>query len=1138
MAALNKNSAGDKAGNYYTSSGATPQACATDLYGVPVSTDISQPYLCPASSAAQGNSQSNSGPFTASGAGSLGPVASNRVWTPFAAWNNNTAALPLPHTIKAGVDGFMFSVPPVFNYGHNYEPQLPYAVPAPPPPQYYGNSQSDFSVAPATSPTAPVSFTLPADDSTPLTQLEGFSDWAATIKLAAATAEMDLTFANGSPLAFLAFNTQYAYFRYTTSNPVPQFWFPRGFAGTTPAGVNIQLGGASPVTQTTDLSVEVTINGASASVSYTTSVNQTLEEIAAGLQQACLANSQFTALVNIGAVVQSGASWQFLLTAVQAGVTLAPGDVAVNPTGGAQTILIPIPAPAAPSNPAGAIVGISLNGQANGASTSLPYNSSYALVAPAGAVWTQEAGGAALVCDLSGTGGLNTIIIVAMPSLPADAYTNYFAPDTGAAALLQSCWEMMAPYAYGCPRHVSNGLDDGTGTQIGPNDGQTFTPQVNAANGKLQVTTEFSYNLSYPAGQPEGASGTLFGLFPHQWRAYANNTATLLASDGQELVYQTVMGLLKLGGGGGTPGTPAFSTTYDAFPGILAALPNTAALTGTESFNVYDYPSPTAGTVNPQTLSNQMTQDAVSPVWSASFSGAAQSQGSAAQNAFIPVPPVWQQNWGLNSYDWGKYVGGLADLIQPAHLLNNTPARESAIRQLNAQLGQWLSGALLYADGQTSFPPGVEPWQTAQGNTVFAGSGGVNINQQFLYYDQQWSTFIPYPTAYYADTLINDHHFHYGYWLRAAAQLALAQAMGLDPDNDAGTFIANYGATVNLIVKDLANPRRGDQGAIGDSGASFPSGPATPFMRYFDPYFGHSWASGLPVNILNQESLSEAMSAWTGVTMWGELTGDTNMRNLGLWMYTQEMFSFYEYWMDCAQNASSASTLFPAGSPKNITASGYLTNIQGAMPTADLGFCTQTYNSYLELTSDFGIDPLFLTGIEWLPFHGGSLYLSSSDPAVNATLNAVFAWAQGNSEYQWNHKGALTYYQPTYFAVTWEPVAWNFAALIGAGNAETLWNALEQAVGSPGGNVSGSGWKPLGGESVSFSYYWIQTLCALGTRDASVTADSPFAVKFNNGSVATYVIWNLSGAVIPQVAFSDGHQVNDVGPYSLSVTTG
>src|SRR5262249_37826349 len=215
----------------------------------------------------------------------------------------------------------------------------------------------------------------------------------------------------------------------------------------------------------------------------------------------------------------------------------------------------------------------------------------------------------------------------------------------------------------------------------------------------------------------------------------------------------------------------------------------------------------------------------------------------------------------------------------------------AAIRQLNAQLGQWLSSGLVYADATTPFPAGVAPWQHGQLNLpTFSGDQGLLSNQQFLYYDQQWSTMIPYPTGYYADTSINDHHFHYGYWLRAAAQLALAQARGDDPDNKAaGTFINNYGATVNLIIKDIANPLRVDTGAIGASGKAFPGGPAMPFLRYMDGYSGHSWASGLTVNVIDQESVSEAISAWTGVIMWGEVTKDAGIRDLGIWMYAHEM---------------------------------------------------------------------------------------------------------------------------------------------------------------------------------------------------------------------------------------------------------
>ncbi|HEY0406424.1 MAG TPA: glycosyl hydrolase [Pyrinomonadaceae bacterium] len=1297
MANLTKNSAGDNAGHYYTGT-------AEDLGSVTVPAGIGNSgYLCPGSPA-PGNATPNFGPFKGAGysAANLGPVGSNKVWTPFAAWNQQQTVLPLPHTIQANPNGFQFSNPPVFNSGNNYTAQLPNDN-TQPPAQYYGNSQSDFIVAPSNSGTQPPStpFPLPTDPanaSTPFTELEGFSDWAATVSLANAAQEsMQLTFANGSPLAFLEFNTEFAWLQPSTAAPLaflspynlPQVvlppqtpgcpgtspcvvfgggpptyavgesypitwlslgvgnsalldlyfitpnsqtliasaipndglytwkpdasqvtgqntftgrfwlaqtgqvppavtganaqsinfavvsstselpsnqpslanaqqppantlfgaqylndaqiplasWFPQGYAVQTPASAQILVGGPAAISIFNELSV--TFGGQTAS--YTTQAGDTNESAAHKLQLAC--QQTFTTL-NVSAVQASGQNHFFLLSN-QSGAPLTTGSVTVSPTAGSptiQTVLIASNQASSINNPPGEIVGLTITGVAAATSASGSYyQSSYLLIAPPGSQWTFQSGGANLVCQFpaatppAAQGG--TIIIVAMPQISAEAYADYNTPATGAAALLQSYWSVMSPFAYGCPRHLdNNNQDDGTGTQFGPNKGQQFTPQVTTANGKTTVTTTFACNLTYPLGQPDGAKGTLFGLFPHQWRAYARNTATLLNAGANDLAYQTVAGMLKLCGG------EEFSTTYD-FPGLLAALPNVAALNGKEAFKVYDYPSQTAQTVNAMTLSDQLTQDASMPVWSANNFGANTPGGgsTSAQNAFIPAPPSFQQKWGVDSYDWGKIVGGIGDLIQPAFLLGNNGAGQAAISQLNAQLGQWLSGALIYADDLTPFPPGVLTWQTAQGNTSLAGSTGLNSGQQFLYYDSQWATFIPYPTAYYADTNINDHHFHYGYWLRAAAQLALAQALSQDPNNAAGTFISNYGATINLIIKDIANPLRGDQGAAGASALSFPGGPATPFLRYFDGYFGHSWASGLALNILNQESLSEAMSAWTGVIMWGELTGDTSMRDLGIWMYTQEMFSFYEYWMDCAQNAASGSALFPAGSPANIVGDAYAQSINGGAATATLGFCTQVYNSYLELTSDFGMDPLYLTGIQWLPFHGGSLYLSSTDAAVNSTLQAVFNWAQSNSQSQWgptNNGATLPFYQPTPFAVTWEPVAWNHAATIGIDTADHLWSGLEQAVGSSGTATVGDGWKPLGGEAISYSYYWIYNICALGSRDATVSADYPFAVKFINGATSTsYVVSNLTSAPLT-VNFSDGKVVSKVAPYNTEVVSG
>jgi hypothetical protein len=1256
---LSKNSSGDAAGHYYTAPGATPDERYENFKALqaPVLLGYNN-YNCPA--------DVNHGPFIGEACqNDVGPIATNKPWTPFAATNQFPGALPLPLTIDSTVEGFKFSTPPVFNFGGKaYWPTLPEKsgqLAA----QYYGNAQNDFRVAPASKKNGniyePAKFEIPNDPTKPFARLEGFSDWAASAGLTsdASGQSMTVTFATGSPLAFITFdqNTDYGCFSLSRlPDTPPRSWYPEGYKCESPAGVNIELGGADIIGEDNHPNLTLRIRvGAKETpvVSCPVRKGDKKEDIANRLRAACQSNSDFTALLDVGDVqaleISKGIfDFEFLLSPKDSSITLTQDDVTASPTKDHQAVLIPKTQPATFVNPPEKEnkVGITITyvyKRSEEEPKNGKYHASYALIAPAGAKWVFDAL-QQLVCDFTNARAeTKTVIAVAMPTVAEDAYKNYDNLEYGAAVLLRRFWQEMQPYAYGCPRHLTNGKDDGTGTRFGPNAGNRFTPQVKSENGKTTVTTEFHYNLTYPAGRPQDAGGTLFCLFPHQWRSYANNTANIFDREyHREFVYWTNAGPLMLAGGGATPGEPAFTTTY-TFPGILAGLPNAAGLNGTESFKVYNYPSTQAGPNNTtdQTLKSQLVQDANTPVW------AADTSKSGNPRAFIPVPPTHQQRFSLDSYNWGKLVGLVGDLIPSAVLLGGTgaDALKAAIRQLNAQLGQWLSGALIYADTKTDFPPGVGPWQKDQGNSTFADPStssdatGLLPNQQFLFYDQQWATLIPYPTGYDADTLINDHHFHFGYWLRAAAQLALAQAQNLDPDNGPGTFIKNYGATVNLIIKDIANPLRGDQGAVSADARIFPNGPAMPFMRYFDGYFGHSWASGLRVNVIDQESVSEAMSAWTGVILWGELTSDLQMRDLGIWMYTQEMVSFYEYWMDCAQFRQKESTYFPSGSAETVVGQEYNDAIKGGLNSGYVRFFCHVFNGYRQLTTYFGWEPVYMAGIQWLPFHGGSLYLNTSDSAIQTTLGWVWKWCFLNSKFLWDNYiaqsplvsitsaqeieafvtelnasvnadqpgkrvtealrddfakiayplptkddedkdnarvqvakekdngwivtsfggiiysvvqaeksldiyGSIDAYRPTLFRTAWEPVAWQALAAIDPNrdqvvvdndllSAQEIWAELEKAVGSPGDpNIYGKGWTPLTGQAVSYSYYWIYNICAFGVRDANVSADYPFAVKFLSKGKPNYVVWNLTSTP-KTVIFSDGAKVLDVQPYNV-----
>ena len=75
--------------------------------------------------------------------------------------------------------------------------------------------------------------------------------------------------------------------------------------------------------------------------------------------------------------------------------------------------------------------------------------------------------------------------------------------------------------------------------------------------------------------------------------------------------------------------------------------------------------------------------------------------------------------------------------------------------------------------------------------------------------------------ADFGNTFYNDHHFHYGYFVNAAALIGY-----MDP-----SWIPKNKDYVNMLARDYANPSSKD--------------PFFPPHRNFDPWHGHSWAHGL-----------------------------------------------------------------------------------------------------------------------------------------------------------------------------------------------------------------------------------------------------------------------------------------------------
>ena len=83
-------------------------------------------------------------------------------------------------------------------------------------------------------------------------------------------------------------------------------------------------------------------------------------------------------------------------------------------------------------------------------------------------------------------------------------------------------------------------------------------------------------------------------------------------------------------------------------------------------------------------------------------------------------------------------------------------------------------------------------------------------------------------------------------------------------------------------------------GPVGRTGNTY-----MPYLRTFDPYFGHSFAGGTgDGGGNNQESTSEAINSWFGLYLMGLALNDKQITDAGITGYLLETISAGEYWLD------------------------------------------------------------------------------------------------------------------------------------------------------------------------------------------------------------------------------------------------
>ncbi|RHY35756.1 hypothetical protein DYB30_004439 [Aphanomyces astaci] len=133
----------------------------------------------------------------------------------------------------------------------------------------------------------------------------------------------------------------------------------------------------------------------------------------------------------------------------------------------------------------------------------------------------------------------------------------------------------------------------------------------------------------------------------------------------------------------------------------------------------------------------------------------------------------------------------------------------------------------------------------------------------------------------------NDHHFHYGYFIYAAAVVAKYR-----PD-----FVLRHRAALMSIVRDIANnsPHEYVSNMFDMCVSCSPYFPLARHMSWFD---GHSFASGVYVldGGKSQESVSEAINAYYGVYLLGQALSMPAVEHMGRHLMTLEMRAATTYW--------------------------------------------------------------------------------------------------------------------------------------------------------------------------------------------------------------------------------------------------
>ena len=419
--------------------------------------------------------------------------------------------------------------------------------------------------------------------------------------------------------------------------------------------------------------------------------------------------------------------------------------------------------------------------------------------------------------------------------------------------------------------------------------------------------------------------------------------------------------------------------------------------------------------------------------------------------------------WGVSPYYYGKYLAKMAQLILIAEQIGDTTNATAIATNIKNQISSYL----------TATPTGS------------AGVNGSGYRNALLY--QGGSTWKGISTengladmgADFGSGRFNDHHFHYGYWIYAAAVVAR---------NDA-TWRNNNKAAIESLIRDIANPSYTD--------TYFPK------FRHKDWFAGHSWAGGL-VGIdvgPGQESTSEAINAWYGIHLWGLATSNTGLSNTGRLLLASEIRSAKRYWHIAAN-----SDIYPS-------------------PFSDNGTAVIIRSHKVAVETYFGSRPHYFYGIQSLPFtpitqeYMDSAWVTRSYPLASVEIPVA---PTGNAQ-----------------DTGWNSIIYGMHAVIdpSAGYSEALSMPLTQI-----GNTADTQYGPDidNGHTKANALYWASTRVSGGGGGAATTTTALSASP--SGSATAGATVTLTVTITPSLAtgtvtFKDGATTIGTGTVTSGVAS-